>query len=139
MYRGSTGDDAFPSEFRTLGEAAFGGGAEGRRSSSIIADICVSPVPDRDERRQNKKTGLSGAPFSCPPASNHTEPFPHWNQTVAGCVEDHLSQLKIMVVRPEQGGPEMATLLPLGASLFYGVFSGIPSDSRRRPMAKTEV
>ena len=139
MHPGSTGEDVFPAEFRTLGETPVLGGAKGTRSVSIVADICGSPVPNRDERRQSKQTGLSGAPFSCPPASNHTELFLHCNQPVAPSVEDRLPQLKTMVVRPEEDGPGMATLRHLGASLFYGVFSGIPSDSRRRLMVKTEV
>ena len=130
MHRGSTGDDALPSEFRTLGGTAFSGGVEGSRSVSIIADICVWPVPDRDERRQSKKTGLSGSPFSCPPAPNHTEPFLQWNQPVASSMEERSPQLKSMVVRPEEDQPRMATLQHLGASLFYGVFSGFPSDSK---------
>lgn len=138
MHPGST-EDAFPAEFRTLGGNPVLGSAKGTRSVSIIADICGAPVPNRDERRQNKQTGLSGAPFSCPPASNHTDFFLHWNQPVAPGVEDRLPQLKTMVVRPEEDGPGVATLHLLCASLFYGVFSGIPSDSRRRLMVKTEV
>jgi hypothetical protein len=139
MHRGSTGDEALSSEFRTLGGTSFGGGADGSRSVSIIPDICVSAVPNCDQRRQIKKTGLSGSPFSCPPAPIHTEPFLQRNQPVASSMEDRSRQLKSMVVRPEEDQPGMATLQHLGASLFYGVFSGILQTQRRRLMAKTEV
>lgn len=139
MHPGSTADEAFPEEFRTLGGLTLQGGAKGSRSVSIIQDICISPVAIRDEHRQRMQEDLGDIKFPDPQVLNRNEPFPHWNQPVAASVEMWSEQLKTLEAWPEAGGPEMATWNRLCASLFYGVLTESLQTQDAVFMAKTEV
>jgi hypothetical protein len=119
-------------ECRTLGTHVVRCGVWADASDSIQRDICVSTAPNCEERRQNIKAALKDDRCSNLRVLRNQEQFPQRNQPVDPIVEQAEGQLKRVEALPEEGGPEMATLSHFPASLLYGVFSGTPTDLRRR-------
>ena len=124
---------------RTLGTLTTWSGAYGKPSDSILRDIRVSPVPNRDECRPSMQADPKSSRITGFRALQNAEHFPQWNQPVAAVAAGRRVQLKTMEALPEEGEPEMATSIRFSASLLYGVFSATQQTQSAVSMAKTEV
>lgn len=103
-----------------------------RRSGSILGDFLAPFIPNCAGQRQIEQATLRGTKIPCPQRSYNKIHFFFWNQSVAAEGKDGPRRLKFVHGSPENGGSAVATLNDFSASLLYGVFSEIPSDSRCR-------
>ena len=114
-------------ERRTAGFTSSGArirlaGASGSSFDSIVGRIRVSPVSNSGERRQRKEAGLKCTMPHGSRALYNTKSFPHWNQAVAAKEGYKSQQQEITAESLEKARIQMATLIPICASLLYGVF-----------------
>jgi len=112
---------------RTVGFPGSGAGFPWAGAScssfdSIGGKIRVSSVSNCRERRQTKEAGLKCTMFPGSRARYNTKHFLYWNQAVAAKESYRSRQLEIMAECTEKAGSQVATLIPICASLLYGVF-----------------
>jgi len=131
-------------ERRTAGFAISGAripwaGASCSSFDSIVGKIRFSFVSNGNERRQTKEAGLNRTMFPGSRARYNTKHFPDWNQAVAAKEVYRSRQQEIMAECPELAGCQVATLIPICASLLYGVFLKAHPIEDAVSMANPEV